>query len=409
MRIAIINTDYGPFLRSLYGSNPSLADQSHHEQMRQRNHTLFGCADFYSRNLIALGHEAWEIHANNGAMQTTWLKEQGHEASAFRNDGRQNFLGRFGRFLRPGRRGGEPTRPRPSHLRSPIEPLDVDLENILVAQIESLRPDVVLNQAVSEVDSWTLNRLRPYTRMIVGQIASPLPDDESYSAYDMMISSLPNFVKYYRDLGLVAQLNRLAFEPAVLESVGSVTRDIPLSFVGSITSEHASRFQLIESLASETDIQIWGRLTSTPEQSPIWKRYHGEAWGRDMFSLLARSKITINQHIDISENYANNMRLFEATGMGALLITDWKDNIAEMFEPGKEIVCYRSSDECVDMIRYYSQHEAEREAIAAAGQRRALRDHTYRHRLQELAHLFEQRLSRPRRWVGRERLRRPAT
>ena len=33
------------------------------------------------------------------------------------------------------------------------------------------------------------------------------------------------------------------------------------------------------------------------------------------------AKITINRHIDVSENYANNMRLFEASGCGALLIS----------------------------------------------------------------------------------------
>ena len=52
-----------------------------------------------------------------------------------------------------------------------------------------------------------------------------------------------------------------------------------------------------------------------------------EVWGLDMYRALARSKITINRHINVAENNANNMRLFEATGTGSLLITDRKDNL----------------------------------------------------------------------------------
>ena len=62
----------------------------------------------------------------------------------------------------------------------------------------------------------------------------------------------------------------------------------------------------------------------------------GQAWGRQMYQVLLRSKIVLNHHGDIAP-YANNLRLFEATGMGALLLTDWKENLEEMFEPGKEI------------------------------------------------------------------------
>ena len=46
----------------------------------------------------------------------------------------------------------------------------------------------------------------------------------------------------------------------------------------------------------------------------------------------------------MAKSYANNMRLYEATGVGALLVTDWKENLGEMFEPGKEVVAYRSPE-----------------------------------------------------------------
>lgn len=377
MRVMIISTDYGPFLRSLYDANSlfdrivnrhlSLRKMSYDEQLLRRNETLFAGSDFYSKNFRALGHEAWEFHVNNGPLQTTWLKEKNQKV------------------------GKRPAAFSP--LRSPVWPSNVDLEEIIVRQARETAPDVILNQAVSEVESRVLERLRPYCKLIAGQIASPFPERETYSAYDLMLSSLPNFVEYYRGRGLAAERNLLGFEPAVLDHVKVSERDVPLSFVGSITSDHATRFEMINRLVRETDIKIWGRLVSVPRLSPIMARYQGEAWGADMFRVLGRSKITINQHIDIAKNYANNMRLFEATGMGSLLITDWKDNIAELFEPGKEVVCYKSTDECLELIKYYLTHEEERAAIAAAGQRRTLQSHSYAQVVADQVDIFSRYLA----------------
>ncbi len=80
-------------------------------------------------------------------------------------------------------------------------------------------------------------------------------------------------------------------------------------------------------------------------------------------------------------------------GLGPL-ITDWKDNIADLFEPGKEVVCYKSVDECLERIDYYSRHEAERAAIAAAGQRRTLQHHSYAQVVADQVRIFESYLAR---------------
>jgi spore maturation protein CgeB len=85
------------------------------------------------------------------------------------------------------------------------------------------------------------------------------------------------------------------------------------------------------------------------------------------------------------------MRLYEATGMGCLLVTDHKDNLGEIFEPGREIVSYRDEEECCDKVRYYvdDRHASERARIMTAGQQRTLRDHTYGARMKHLVDLIE--------------------
>ena len=86
------------------------------------------------------------------------------------------------------------------------------------------------------------------------------------------------------------------------------------------------------------------------------------------------------------------MRLYETTGVGTLLITDYKDNLHTLFEPGKEVVAYSSAEECVERIQYYLKHDDEREAIARAGQQRTLREHTYYQRMQELVDIVRKYL-----------------
>src|SRR6476469_7597840 len=77
MRVLILNGDYPRFLKWLYGRQAGLATASYAEQMAARNASLFGVADFYSRNFQAQGHEAAEIHVNNVWLQSAWARERG--------------------------------------------------------------------------------------------------------------------------------------------------------------------------------------------------------------------------------------------------------------------------------------------------------------------------------------------
>jgi spore maturation protein CgeB len=143
-------------------------------------------------------------------------------------------------------------------------------------------------------------------------------------------------------------------------------------------------------------MNVWGNgVERLPQDSPIRARYLGTAWGIRMFRILAASKVVVNYHGDVAQSYANNMRLFEATGTGALLVTDWKTNLHEMFVLDKEVIAYRSGEECAEMIQYYLEHEDEREEIARAGQVRTLRDHTYNQRMQVLVDIVERYLQQP--------------
>src|ERR1700756_913861 len=82
MRILVLNADYPRFLAWLYRRQPGLENAPYAAQMAARNASLFGVADFYSRNFAALGHPAAEIHVNNRWLQSAWAREHGMRIEA---------------------------------------------------------------------------------------------------------------------------------------------------------------------------------------------------------------------------------------------------------------------------------------------------------------------------------------
>jgi spore maturation protein CgeB len=94
--------------------------------------------------------------------------------------------------------------------------------------------------------------------------------------------------------------------------------------------------------------------------------------------------VTLNSHIDAAKNWASNMRLFEATGVGTCLLTDWKPNLCKYFDVDREVLTYKSIDEAREKYDWLMDHPREREMIAIAGQKRTLRDHNFQCRAHEL-------------------------
>jgi len=190
---------------------------------------------------------------------------------------------------------------------------------------------------------------------------------------------------------LAAEYFRIGFDPRVLDHLDRAASRHDVVFVGGLgRAQHARGNDLLERAAERVPIDFWGyNLGERPPASPLVRRYHGEAWGLDMLRLLAGARIAVNRHIDVAEDYANNMRLYEATGVGSLLLTDAKRNLGDLFEVGREVVAYRDEDELVAAVEHFLAREDERAAVAAAGQRRTLREHTYAVRMQELVGILD--------------------
>ena len=387
MRILVLNADYPRFLDWFYRRHPGLENACYAAQMLARSASMFGVADFYSRNFAALGHEAAEIHINNPWLQAAWAREHGIATEVPEPPGAAT-----GRKMPPAwlQRVVTPFKPilRPLARKVGLSPrLDTSAENILLAQIEEFKPDLVLNQDIFHIDTSLVRRIKGIGNpVMVGQVGLLPPRGEDWSVYALLISQLPSVVRSFRALGVRSEVSHLAFEPAIPDVLPEAPApDIDVSFVGTVSADHQQRIALLLAVAERYNLKLWGNLPQgLPAASPLRRCFQGEVWGADMYQVLRRSRITLNSHIDLAGREAGNMRLFEATGVGAFLLTDFKDNLDTLFAPNLEVGVWRSTADCLDAIGRAIADDKARAEIARAGQTRTMAQHTYRHRTAEI-------------------------
>lgn len=81
---------------------------------------------------------------------------------------------------------------------------------------------------------------------------------------------------------------------------------------------------------------------------------------------------------------AVNQRVFDVPAAGAFVLTDWREQMDELFEPGKEIICYRDPGEVPELVRWWLDHPEARRKVVEAGRKRVLACHTWEARLRSM-------------------------
>ena len=391
---------YPAFVQQFLARNPGYEQLSYQELYDKFVNTHYGLSNFYEKHMKTLGNEAQDIFASFEHLQKLWAEENGlrYEWTEW-------------------------------------------LRSIVLAQVKSFQPDVLYLQDLYLFDRNFRRQMREALTkrvIMIGWRAAPTKDFAVFNDLDLVLSAGPHLVQMFQRCGAKAMYLPMAFEDTMVEILGQVRdRDLDFTFAGNLGSRngaHSQRYHLIEKLMASSPIEVWSDIEETDGRSKTERLflkciYHtsrslaamrvpqrlraalplirkGESWvsdptlptlnqlyagrinhsvfGVENYKISARSKIALNSHIDCFENYAGNMRLYEVTGMGACLLTDWKINLPDIFEPDVEVVTYRNVEECIEKVEYLLQNEAERQAIAAAGQKRTLRDHTYRQRVGEL-------------------------
>ncbi|HAV42894.1 TPA: hypothetical protein DCX15_02620 [bacterium] len=103
----------------------------------------------------------------------------------------------------------------------------------------------------------------------------------------------------------------------------------------------------------------------------------------DLPKLYNASKISLNITL-CGLKTTVNQRVFDVSACASFILTDYRKDLSGLFELGRDLICYRDSEELRALVRYYLKHPKERKEIAKRAQNLVLKEHTYVHRMDRL-------------------------
>lgn len=167
-----------------------------------------------------------------------------------------------------------------------------------------------------------------------------------------------------------------------------------LSFIGAPYPNRVNMFKLL----LDFDFGIWGEG---------WDGYlqlfgdHIRARGRWISEETAAiiynsSKLGINLHSSTTHDLINlegdfiNPRTFALAASGCFQLVDYRAPLEELFEVGRELIVFRSPEEFRELIEHYLGNPDEGIEIAGRARERALREHSYEHRMKSILETVSQ-------------------
>lgn len=377
MRIFQIALTYREHMERFYANRPEFLCNSSFTEIQQALYAdAFNALHLYAQDMPELGHETFVAVPNDPITQHRWRNEH---APHLKRAATKELPppGGYGKFLTD------------------------DLVEILIEQVDRFEPDVIYLQDPVGFDSRFLRMLKKRPRLVIGWRAANIPPSVDWRDIDLLVSNHQPSLRKAKKLGIRWQEHLLPGFPAwIAEKLGSQEPETDVVFSGYVSFEHKARMRALARLAEASrrgdrdrplSIEYYVNRDPALPQS-IVEHTRQQLWGLAMFSGFRRGRVALNIHIDLAKRQASNMRLFEATGVGAFLLTDYKPNIAEYFEPGSEVETFRSPGEMLEKIEYYLDRPEERRAIAEAGQRKTLAKFTRMHSSVRLEGLIQRAL-----------------
>lgn len=146
------------------------------------------------------------------------------------------------------------------------------------------------------------------------------------------------------------------------------------------------RTLLIDLLAQQYDIHLYTRDTEIVPEGV--RRFPAINLLQETPKVYYSSKINLNITL---RSIASGIpaRVFDIMSVGGFVLSNWQEEIPELFEEGKEIATYKTPEELIDKADYYLRHENERIRIGVNGYRKVKEQHTYEHRLDKIISIIQ--------------------
>ena len=144
-------------------------------------------------------------------------------------------------------------------------------------------------------------------------------------------------------------------------------RDIDVSFIGTIEGSHKDRKEMIELVRSAgISVKTMGSNLEKDKKIPI----------EQYIDALQRTKISLNFSKSGSGLYQMKGRVIETMLCGAMLLEQQGTETSRLFKDNEDYISFTDADDLIKKIRYYLEHEEERQKIAESGNRTSLQKYS---------------------------------
>jgi spore maturation protein CgeB len=129
-----------------------------------------------------------------------------------------------------------------------------------------------------------------------------------------------------------------------------------------------------------------------PWRQNIWYVQHVAPSAHAAFFCSSPLTLNITRGAMARMGYCPSGRLFEAAACGAAIVSDEWDGLDTFFEPGRELIVARTTDDVIAAMQLSPDELSE---LAQAARERVLTSHTAAHRAAELERIFDDAMSLP--------------
>lgn len=139
---------------------------------------------------------------------------------------------------------------------------------------------------------------------------------------------------------------------------------------------------ILKLMKEGADFELYGPSPPVWADSKIKKNHRACYVTKQEKSRVFGEGMACLNTFSLAEGNSLNCRAFEIAGAGGLQVIEYRPAIEECFEPGKELLAFKTHEELVDCLGRARNYPDEMKLIRDAGMRRAHAEHTYRHRLE---------------------------
>jgi spore maturation protein CgeB len=146
---------------------------------------------------------------------------------------------------------------------------------------------------------------------------------------------------------------------------------------------YPSRLLLLERLlASGVPLRLYGAgFTRWVGRTPLRDVHAGRPIVGEEKARVFRSAAAVLNTMHPGEIYGVNVRLFEAAGCGAAVLTEFRTTLPDLFSVGDEVLAFHDFDELIDQAKRLLHEDGLSAKVGDAAALRAHQSHTFEKRL----------------------------